>query len=280
MIQEFSRATALRFNVSDCCVLERELNNSRISCHSPRPSEQMNEAATLESFLAVARQLAQVHGESLTLAMVRRGSGLSRERIIKLCGPWCELRTLVGLSSHGPHARNSRSNSSIQERLRAAVAEHGENLTLACFCETTGFANALIARRFGSWGKLRQSIGLGARASIEDRYTDRQIFDDIQQVVSRIHRVPTFHGYKREGGRVSSQTMRNRFGTWQKVIYAYEDDLDRHSSGTPEPRFRKAPENPRAFYVFQCGEPLYYIEYDSMDFTGGKKTPLPRDFKL
>ncbi len=240
----------------------------------------MNEAVAREKLLSLTRELVEVHGETLTLTVVRQKSGLSRERINKLCGSWCELRAMAGLMPNGPHARHTLANEEIRESLRAAVVQHGDNLTLARFCQLTGFASTFLARRFGSWGQLRQSMGLEERAAIRDRYTDREIFDDIQQVVSRIHRVPTFHGYKREGGRISSQTMKNRFGTWQKVIYAYEDDLDRRSAGTASPRFRKDPGNPRAYFVFQCGKPLYYVEYDSEDFTRGKKTLLPPDFRL
>ena len=81
---------------------------------------------------------------------------------------------------NGPHVRHKLSNEDIQERFRAAVAQHGEQVTLARFCQITGFASTFIVRRFGSWGQLRQSIGLAERAAIRDRYTDREIFDDIQ----------------------------------------------------------------------------------------------------
>lgn len=120
---------------------------------------------------------------------------------------------------------------------------------------------------------------LHSEPKMENHYTYQEIFDDMMQVVSRIHRQPTHRSYKNDGGKISAQTISDRFGGWQKAIYAYEDELDRRSPAQPQPRFREDPGNPRAFFVFLCGKPLYYLEYDSAEFTTGKKTPLPESFR-
>jgi Homing endonuclease associated repeat len=234
---------------------------------------------TREELLSLARELAQQHGESLTLTTVQRNIGISRARLLKLCGSWSQLRSAIGLSPDGPHARNSLSNETIQDKLRAAIAQHGGNITQAQFCRMTGYSTNLIEKRFGSWAQLRQSLSLAPRAKMANHYTDQEIFDDLLQVITRIHRRPTFVSYKLDGGTISSQTIRNRFGSWQKAIYAYEDELDRRSV-RPQPRYREDPQNPLACYVFLCGKPLYYIVYDSPELKTGTKTPLPPDFKL
>lgn len=235
---------------------------------------------TLEELLPLARELAQNHGESLTLTAVQRNIGISRARLLKLCGSWSQLRTDIGLSPDGPHARNQLSNESIQDKLRAAIALHGENITQALFCQLTGFSTNLISKRWSSWAQLRQSLGLAPRAKMDNHYTDQEIFDDLQQVITRIHRRPTFVSYKLDGGTISSQTIRNRFGSWQKAIYAYEDELDRRHPDSSQNRYRQDFQNPLAFYVFLCGKPLYYIVYDSPERATCTKTPLPPDFKL
>ena len=245
-----------------------------------QPSTLIPPPLTREKLLALARELAHTHGESLTLTVVLRESGLTRTLLLKLCGSWCELRTAIGLTPDGPHSRTTLSNAAIVDKLRAAIAQHGENITQVLFCRLTGYATTLLAHRFGSWGQLRQSAGIAPRAKMQNRYTDQEIFDDILQVVSRIHRPPTYNGYKRNGGKISTQTLRDRFGGWQKVIYAFEDELDRRSPGRPQPRYRPDPRNPLVFYVFLCGKPLYYVVYDSPDLTTGTKTPLPPDFTL
>ena len=232
---------------------------------------------TFEELLPLVRELAQNHGESLTLTAVQRNIGISRSRLLKLCSSWSQLRSDIGLSPDGPHARNQLSNESIRDKLRAAITQHGENITQAQFCQLTGFSSNLIEKRLGSWAQLRQSLGLAPRAKMDNHYTDQEIFDDIQQVVTGIHRRPTFVSYKLDGGTISSQTIRNRFGSWQKAIYAYEDELDRRSVAS-QPRYREDPENPLAFYVFLCGKPLYHIVYESPELKTGTKTPLPPDF--
>lgn len=238
-------------------------------------------AATIsrEDLLAAARELAQTYGESLTLIGLCRTANVSRKRVIDLFGSWGQLRGELGLTPNGQHSPFTLSDDKIRDKLRAIVAEHGENVSLARFCDLTGYNPSLLYRRFGSWSALRRSIGISNRSQVPKQYSDREIFDDIFQVVCRIRRKPTFNSYKRDGGRISPQTMYLRFGSWEKVLYAYEDDLDRRSR-SPQPRYRQDPRNEKAFYVFLCGKPLFHIEYDSWEFTTGKKTPLPPDFEL
>ena len=71
-----------------------------------QPSTLIPPPFTREKLLALARELAHTLGESLTLTVVRRESGLSRERILKLCVSWRELRAAIGLSPYGPHTRD------------------------------------------------------------------------------------------------------------------------------------------------------------------------------
>lgn len=229
---------------------------------------------TREQLLDFVRDLARRDGEALSLATVRGETGLSRERILKLCGSWREIREAVGLRPDGPHNRERLTNEAIQEQLRAAVAEHGENITFMRFSQLTGYSCTFLDRRFGSWCQLRQSVGLTRRAKMANHYTDREIFDDMLEVVKRIRRVPTRNSYKRDGGKISSQTIADRFGGWQKAIYAYQDEMDRRSP-QPQLRYREDPHNPLGFYVFLRGKLLYYFEYDSREMTTGKKIELP-----
>lgn len=182
---------------------------------------------TREKLLSLARDLAKTYGESLTLTAFRRETGLSQHLIFDLCGTWCELRTAIGLTPEAPRARNKLSSDAILEKLKTAVAQHGDNLSETRFCQLSGLSGTMISRRFGSWGQLRQLIGLPPRAKISCRYTDQQIFDDLHQVICRIHRCPTYPRYKRDGGLISAQTIRDRFGTWEDALEAYNRHIDR-----------------------------------------------------
>jgi hypothetical protein len=229
---------------------------------------------TREQLVEFARGLAQRDGEALSLATVRRETGLSRERILKLCGSWREIREAVGLRPDGPHNRDRLTNEAIQDQLRAAVEEHGENITFRRFSQLTGYSCTFLDRRFGSWCQLRQSVGLTRRAKMSAHYTDQEIFEDMLEVVKRIRRVPTRNSYKRDGGKISSQTIADRYGGWQRALYAYEDELDRRLN-TKQLRYRKDPHKLLGFYVFLQGKLLYYFEYDSMEMTTGKRIELP-----
>ena len=229
---------------------------------------------TREQLLDFVRDLARRDGEALSLATVRGETGLLRERILNLCGSWSELREAVGLRPYGPHHRERLTNEAIQDQLRAAVAEHGENITLVRFCCLTGYTAVFLNRRFGSWRKLRESVGLSRRAKMPEHYTDQEIFDDMLEVVKLIRRVPTRNSYKLDGGQISSQTIADRFGGWQKAIYAYEDEMERRLN-SKQLRYRDDPHNPLGFYVFLQGKLLYYFEYDSMEMRTGKRIELP-----
>jgi hypothetical protein len=246
---------------------------------STTPHSAPGAAITREDLLARARELASVHGEALSQIALCQAAGITRKQLIRLFGSWGQLRQELGLTPDGLHSRQTLPDEAIRDKLRAVVAEHGENVSISRFSELTGYSVSLVVRRFGSWSALRKSIGISKRSQVPKQYSDQEIFDDIFQVVCRIHRKPTHNSYMRDGGTISPQTMCARFGSWEKVIYAYEDEMDRRRK-YPEPRYRQDPRNEKAFYVFLCGKPLYHIEYDTWEFTTGKKTPLPPDFEL
>lgn len=182
---------------------------------------------TREQLLSLARDIAQTYGESLTLTAFRRETGLSQHLIFDLCGSWCELRTAIGLTPEASRSRSQITNAAILEKLHSAIAEHGENLSESRFCQLTGLSGTLLSRRFGTWGQLRQLVGLSPRARIEPHYSDEQIFQDIFQVIERIRRRPTYGKYAFHGGRISAQTIRARFGSWHDALFAFQRYLER-----------------------------------------------------
>ncbi len=135
---------------------------------------------THEELLPLARELAQQHGEALTLTAVQRHIRISRARLLKLCGSWSQLRSAIGLLPDGPHARDPLSNEMIRDKLRAAIAQCGANIKRAEFCQMTGYSPNLISKRWGSWAQLRQSLGLAPHAKMENHYTDQEIIDEAE----------------------------------------------------------------------------------------------------
>ena len=192
---------------------------------------------TREKLLTLARQLAIEYGESLTLTAFRRETGLSQHLIFDLCGSWCQLRTDIGLTPEAPRGRNKLTPQKIQDQLRSAVEQHGPNLSETRFCQLTGLSGAMIARRFGSWGQLRESIGLVPRAAIIQRYTDLQLMEDLFNVICVCRMFPPYHQYKRLGGKISAMTIRDRYGSWPLTRDAFERYMVRRTPGGQPCRF-------------------------------------------
>ncbi len=123
--------------------------------------------------LSIARELAADYGESLTLTAFRRETGFSQWLVFDLFGNWTSLRTELGLSPEAPRARNKLTLKQLQQKLREVIAEQGENISELRFCKLSGISGSTIARRAGSWGELRMSLGLSPRARIAQRYSIR-----------------------------------------------------------------------------------------------------------
>ncbi len=180
---------------------------------------------TREKLLNTACMLVRVYGESLSLTAFRRETGLSQHLIFDLCGSWTQLRIDIGLTPEAPRARPKLNIDQIKQALRTAVDEHGPNLSEARFCRLTGISPGMIARRCGSWSQLRQSIGLSPRATMGQQYTDLQVMEDLFQVICRCRRFPPFHQYKRLGGKIAAETIRDRYGSWPLTQNAFENYL-------------------------------------------------------
>lgn len=229
---------------------------------------------TRDKLLSLARDLAKTYGESLTLTAFRRETGLSQHLIFDLCGTWCELRTAIGLTPEAPRARNKISNEAILEKLKSAIAEHGENLSETRFCELTKLSGTMLSRRFGTWGQLRQQVGLSPRAKIEQRYTDDQIFQDIFDVVARIHSKPSFRKYTLNGGKISAQTVRDRFGTWEDAMEAFQCYLDRRFSKTVRTRYVPDETNPNAYFIYRGDELIRRVEIAPVQRSAPRDRPV------
>ncbi len=184
-----------------------------------------NHTYTREKLLNTARMLASVYGESLTLTAFRRETGLSQHLIFDLCGSWTQVRIDIGLTPQAPRAHPKFNIEQLKEMLRKAVDEHGPNLSEARFCRLTGISPSMITRRCGTWGQLRESIGISSRASMGLQYTDLQVMEDLFQVICRCRRFPPFHQYKRLGGKIAAETIRDRYGSWPLTQNAFENYL-------------------------------------------------------
>ena len=180
------------------------------------------QTASRVEVLAAAADLAAQYGESLTLTAFRRETGYSQWLIFDLFGNWKNLRTELGLTPEAPRLKNKLTLEQLQTHLREVVAQHGENVSEIRFCKLTGISGGTIARRAGSWGALRQSLGLAPRAKQARIYSAADIMRDLHTVYCTLGRCPKIHEHQRRGGKINAMTIRDRFGSWRKVRIALE----------------------------------------------------------
>ncbi|QDT31477.1 hypothetical protein [Thalassoglobus polymorphus] len=178
--------------------------------------------------LDLAEKLAEDYGESLTLTAFRRETGLSQHVIFDLFGNWKNLRTEVGLTPEAPRARNKISKNQILKLMTEQVAEHGENLTEVQFLHATGLSGRMIMDRFGSWGDLRESVGLSRRARLKTRYSEQDLYDDLYRVYRIFRERPNYNKHRYRGGLISPGTICHRFTSWEWACLRFRDYLKSH----------------------------------------------------
>ncbi|MBT5020196.1 MAG: hypothetical protein HON04_15800 [Planctomicrobium sp.] len=181
-----------------------------------------------DEVLGLAEELAAEYGESLTLTAFRRETGLSQHVIFDLFGNWKNLRTEVGLTPESPRARNMISKDQILKLMKEQVAEHGERLTENMFLRATGLSGRMVADRFGSWGNLREAMGLKCRAVIRPHYTDEDIYFDLYRVFRQFREDPIYHRHRYRGGKISPFTISYRFGCWRGAKLYFAQFLKDH----------------------------------------------------
>jgi hypothetical protein len=179
-----------------------------------------------QEVLKRAEELAREYGESLTLTAFMRETGIWQSVIFDLFGNWKNLRTAVGLTPEAPRARNKVTKERILELMREQAAIHGERLTERLFREATGLSERVITDRFGSWGKLRQAVGLSPRAKTrQPQYTEEEIIEDLYRVYRSTRQMPRSYRYRFDGGRICPGTIQQRFGSWSAACEALRAHL-------------------------------------------------------
>jgi hypothetical protein len=171
--------------------------------------------------LAQACELAGEYGESLTLTAFRRETGLSQWAIFDLFGNWKNLRVAAGLTPEAPRVKNRITKERILELARPLAEEHGERLTEWLFLQETQLSGRMVANRFGSWGALRQALGLSRRAKVRRGHSQDELLDDLYQVWRRLGERPKYHQHRWRGGKFHASTIREAFGSWEVVLAAY-----------------------------------------------------------
>jgi hypothetical protein len=76
-------------------------------------------------------------------------------------------------------------------------------------------------KHFGSWRAAVEKIG--RLYGHIGKYSNEELFDEIQRLWEMYGRQPTYKDMNRDGS-ISSKAFQNRFGTWIRAIYAFCED--------------------------------------------------------
>lgn len=88
--------------------------------------------------------------------------------------------------------------------------------------------------RFGGWAKAVEAAGSVPGGYGTTRYTDDELFDDIQRLWEHIGRQPTCNEM-RKNGKVHPETYSKRFGSWIKAVHAFCEDRNSDSANNEVP---------------------------------------------
>ncbi len=98
--------------------------------------------------------------------------------------------------------------------------------------EHSRVGSAIFSRRFGSWPNAVQSAGLQVARSGQ-RFTDDELFENLLAVWTFHGRPPTHDEMREAPSRVTGDTYRERFRTWNRAIAAFVERANTEHESQP-----------------------------------------------
>jgi hypothetical protein len=96
--------------------------------------------------------------------------------------------------------------------------------------EHSRVGSAIFRRRFGSWKSAMESAGLEVARSGQ-RFTNDELFENLLAVWTHYGRAPTYDEMREIPSRVTADTYKERFKTWNRALAAFVE----RANGEPEP---------------------------------------------
>lgn len=113
------------------------------------------------------------------------------------------------------------SNDDLLAELQSIARKVGRNtITMEDVNTHSKVGPAIFGRRFGSWQKALQSAGLKIARSGQ-RFTDDDLFENLLVVWTFHGRAPTHDEMREAPSRVTGDTYRERFRTWNRALAAF-----------------------------------------------------------
>jgi hypothetical protein len=167
------------------------------------------------------KDLSQTWGADVPEFTLHALHGITEPEIAREFGSWNEFRAAAGLIPQRPKRKRGLTSAQLIARLKELAKKQGPEVSLHTFLTEVGCSEKVVVNRFGRWSQLRVAAGLTPFAKMPARYTEEDMLEDLWQVYQRTGQEPKRFQHRREGGRISSQTMVGRFGSWEEVKRAF-----------------------------------------------------------
>lgn len=127
-----------------------------------------------------------------------------------------------GYSSLGLGGFNATPQLLLAELEKLAQRDRTGILTFDRYRELGGlYSIGTFQKHFGSWRAVVEKIG--RRHGHTGRYSDEELFAEMQRLWEMYGRQPTYKEMNKEGA-ISSKAFQNRFGTWIRAVHAFCED--------------------------------------------------------
>ena len=117
------------------------------------------------------------------------------------------------------------------DELRRVASNLGRDVvTTRDVDEHSRVGSAIFRRRFGSWKSAMESAGLEVARSGQ-RFTNDELFENLLAVWTHYGRAPTYDEMREIPSRVTADTYKERFKTWNRALAAFVE----RANAEPEP---------------------------------------------
>lgn len=110
----------------------------------------------------------------------------------------------------------------LLSELTKIEAKSDKPLVFSRYRELGGtFSIGTFQKHFGSWKTAVERVG--RRDGHSGRYSDEELFSEIQRLWESYGRQPTYKEMNRDGN-ISGGVFQHKFGSWMRAIHAFCDD--------------------------------------------------------
>ena len=120
--------------------------------------------------------------------------------------------------------RNTPEQELLDDLKRVADILGKKALTQREYDEPGKYGSRTIQSRFGTWNRALQRAGLDL--TLERDISDKELFENIEEVWIRLGRQPKYAEIKKPLSKYSVAPYENRFGSWLKALQAFVESIN------------------------------------------------------